>query len=240
MWYQERDRDDGVSPVVGVMLMLVVTIIIAAVVSAFAGSLSSDTNKAPAITVETHIVNDGSWGGSGINFAVLAASESIPTKDLRIVTNWKASNGTRGGATVTGPGGDTPNTVTYIGTKQYHSPLGFGPGVQEWVSSGDFKVEQYFGNFTLMANTNMHSSAFGSMASSSGTGLEKGGYGVDPSVRWQYTDGTNWETGTDSDGVMAILGENWHHLRPGDIVHVRFVHLPTGSVIYDTDIPVEG
>lgn len=41
------EKDSAVSPVVGVMLMLVVTIIIAAVVSAFAGGLSSGTVKAP-------------------------------------------------------------------------------------------------------------------------------------------------------------------------------------------------
>jgi len=43
----KRWNTDAVSPVVGVMLMLVVTIIIAAVVSAFAGGLASDTSKAP-------------------------------------------------------------------------------------------------------------------------------------------------------------------------------------------------
>ncbi|MDD3621415.1 MAG: type IV pilin [Methanofollis sp.] len=40
-------NDSAVSPVVGVMLMLVVTIVIAAVVSAFAGGIYSDQKKAP-------------------------------------------------------------------------------------------------------------------------------------------------------------------------------------------------
>jgi len=44
-------HESAVSPVVGVMLMLVVTIIIAAVVSAFAGGLSSGTNKAPQLSL---------------------------------------------------------------------------------------------------------------------------------------------------------------------------------------------
>lgn len=43
--------DEAVSPVVGVMLMLVVTIIIAAVVSAFAGGLTDNTQKAPQASV---------------------------------------------------------------------------------------------------------------------------------------------------------------------------------------------
>lgn len=45
------NREHAVSPVVGVMLMLVVTIIIAAVVSAFAGGMSDGTRKAPQSSV---------------------------------------------------------------------------------------------------------------------------------------------------------------------------------------------
>jgi len=43
--------DSAVSPVVGVMLMLVVTIIIAAVVSAFAGGLGGSQTKTPQATI---------------------------------------------------------------------------------------------------------------------------------------------------------------------------------------------
>ena len=43
----ETRKDDAVSPVVGVMLMLVVTIIIAAVVAAFAGGLGGGMESAP-------------------------------------------------------------------------------------------------------------------------------------------------------------------------------------------------
>lgn len=46
-YYHEK----AVSPVVGVMLMLVVTIIIAAVVSAFSGGLVKSTDKAPQLTI---------------------------------------------------------------------------------------------------------------------------------------------------------------------------------------------
>lgn len=43
--------EDAVSPVVGVMLMLVVTIIIAAIVSAFAGGMASSQEKVPQASV---------------------------------------------------------------------------------------------------------------------------------------------------------------------------------------------
>jgi FlaG/FlaF family flagellin (archaellin) len=47
----KHNNFDAVSPVVGVMLMLVVVIIIAAVVSAFAGGLSTSSDKSPTVTI---------------------------------------------------------------------------------------------------------------------------------------------------------------------------------------------
>ena len=53
-------KEEAVSPVIGVLLMLVVTIIIAAVVSAFAGGLTSGQSKAPQMTVEaSYSLTDG-------------------------------------------------------------------------------------------------------------------------------------------------------------------------------------
>jgi len=47
-----RNNSSAVSPVVGVMLMLVVTIIIAAVVSAFAGGMGSEQHKTPQVSLK--------------------------------------------------------------------------------------------------------------------------------------------------------------------------------------------
>lgn len=54
-------NQDAVSPVVGVMLMLVVTILIAAVVSAFAGGMGGTTKeKAPQVTLRgQYSITDG-------------------------------------------------------------------------------------------------------------------------------------------------------------------------------------
>ena len=50
-------KDDGVSPVIGVMLMLVVTIIIAAMVSAFSGTVAQDETLAPQVTLSASYVS---------------------------------------------------------------------------------------------------------------------------------------------------------------------------------------
>ena len=90
--------DDAISPVVGVMLMLVVTIIIAAVVSGFAGGLIGDdsSQKAPTLDMDVKVINMGSWTGSGFYATVTAVSKPIPTDDLKIVTSWTATDATNG------------------------------------------------------------------------------------------------------------------------------------------------
>ena len=52
-------KEDAVSPVIGVMLMLVVTIVIAAVVAAFAGGLGSDVEMAPTAALDIDVTSDG-------------------------------------------------------------------------------------------------------------------------------------------------------------------------------------
>jgi len=74
---------DAVSPVVGVMLMLVVTIIIAAVVSAFAGGLGQSSQKAPQISIsaEAHdgkdIIIDFN-GGDQVSGSAIIVKTFIP------------------------------------------------------------------------------------------------------------------------------------------------------------------
>ena len=69
-------REHAVSPVVGVMLMLVVTIIIAAVVSAFAGGALSNSQKTPSATIK------GVFSQSGGMQIIHAGGDTIPTQDL--------------------------------------------------------------------------------------------------------------------------------------------------------------
>lgn len=239
-------NDEAVSPVVGVMLMLVVTIIIAAVVSAFAGGIVGSEKAAPQSTFECHITNDGTWGGSAFDLVCLGTSDAIPTKDLKLSTEWTATDGTKGGEVVTGPlipdviSGDPTNSTyqnCHYGSYMYHVPLAYGPGVGNWSQYGQYPEEQEFGNYSVMAGTVMHNSA-------AGYKLAQGGYGVSPDTRYQYTNtgsygdfSVNTNEGS-TDAMQAILGHEWNHLMPGDIVHVKLTHLPSGKLIFDKDVTV--
>jgi len=86
-----KNGEEAVSPVVGVMLMLVVTIIIAAVVSGYAGGLVNGQSKSPTLSMDVKISNTGSYVGSGFVGRVLSVSQPINTKDLKIVTTWSTT-----------------------------------------------------------------------------------------------------------------------------------------------------
>lgn len=225
-----RKNTEAVSPVVGVMLMLVVTIIIAAVVSAFAGGMVSNEQKAPTGTFECKIVNDGTWGGSGFTITVLGVSEPIPTKDVKITTSWKASDGTKNSTVITGPPSDKENT--HYGVYHYHSPLGYGPHIN-WQTSGNYSVTQHYGNYSLLAGTVIHNSPCGYTKST-------GGYGVSPDARYEYSATGTYTSNGYMDAMRVILGWDWNHLRPGDKVNVKLTHIPTGTVLFEKDVAVEG
>ena len=77
-------RDEkGVSPVVGVMLMLIATVILAAVVSSFAGSLSSEETKAPQLAISAEAKRNDSIivhheGGDPIYLGSIEVRTFIP------------------------------------------------------------------------------------------------------------------------------------------------------------------
>ncbi|ADN37190.1 conserved hypothetical protein [Methanolacinia petrolearia DSM 11571] len=73
-----KNNDSAVSPVVGVMLMLVVTIIIAAVVSGFAGGFAEGQTKAPQATIQ------GEFSVTRGLSIIHAGGEAIPTADMLI------------------------------------------------------------------------------------------------------------------------------------------------------------
>ena len=56
---KKAHKDDAVSPVIGVMLMLVVTIVIAAVVAAFASGLGTDMESAPTVVLDANVYSNG-------------------------------------------------------------------------------------------------------------------------------------------------------------------------------------
>lgn len=74
----KKQNEDAVSPVIGVMLMLVVTIIIAAVVAAFASGLGGDVEAAPAAILDVDVYTDGKVKISSLS------GDSLVTKEITV------------------------------------------------------------------------------------------------------------------------------------------------------------
>ena len=91
-----RQNTHAISPVVGVMLMLVVTIIIAAIVSAFSGGLVGTPHTAPSAAFDVHIYalqdQDGCFYTPTMTIHEISG-DSLPTKDLKIVTAYTSTGG---------------------------------------------------------------------------------------------------------------------------------------------------
>lgn len=87
-----KECEDGVSPVIGVMLMIVVTVIIAAVVSGFAGGMTDTQDAAPAAAIQCSIVK------TDANTAVLTmkhmSGDSLNTAYLKFYVDYITSTGT--------------------------------------------------------------------------------------------------------------------------------------------------
>jgi archaeal type IV pilus assembly protein PilA len=136
-------RDSGVSPVVGVMLMLAITLILAAIISGMTGGIAQSQHKPPQLLFEATMVNDRSDpANSFLDVRIISISEGVPTKDLKFQTEWQNQNGQIHHSTVT-PLSKNVNDQTY--------PLGYGPGVQTGMYGGS-----NFGNYTILAGSRLN------------------------------------------------------------------------------------
>jgi len=241
-------KDEAVSQVVGVMLILVVTIIIAAVVTGFAGGLvSSNSQNAPTLAMDVKVVNTGSWSGSGFFATVTGVSEPIATKDIRIVTAWTATNRAANNLQVSGGETTLPNVgkdeVLFgpeEGSVSRIAPFGNGPGVNatRGESSGATyrafsEPRQQFGNYSLVAGTTLTAMPCGAEDADSfgGSNSADAGYGI--GGKYHYSSGGPW-----LDPATAVLGADWELLRAGDKVNVKVIYVPSGKVIFSKNIPV--
>jgi FlaG/FlaF family flagellin (archaellin) len=94
-YFPKGNNQNGVSPVVGVMLMLSVTIIIAAVVSSTAGGLSGTGTKAPSAILDVHFFQNRSYGTFTADTMMIehVSGSPLQTKDLSIATYIRNESG---------------------------------------------------------------------------------------------------------------------------------------------------
>jgi len=80
-------RENGVSPVIGVLLMLTLTLIIAAIVNSYAGGLMETESKAPSVTLQTSYSI-----ASGMEIRHISG-DPLPTQSVKVMVRPSESMG---------------------------------------------------------------------------------------------------------------------------------------------------
>jgi len=167
-----RDYESAVSPVVGVMLMLVVTVIIAAVVSAFAGGMAETQSKTPQVTLNAKYAQSEGLtiyheGGDTLgigdfkllihpssNYGSIEEQTYVSEVDLALI-----ENGTRTMWLVPGKGGRqvsrfAPGDIAYISAENCstqkltpnmgYKPSAFAPYINNGINNSKFVGSTFF------------------------------------------------------------------------------------------------
>lgn len=209
---------EAVSPVIGVMLMLVVTVILAAAVSSYSSGMMDTSSKAPVAAYEVEIIKDAEQTGMpGITCSELIIREvtgdPIKTEDLKLVT--------------INPNAVGPQVMQVLPNSEnthYHTPWGLwyngtSPfwNNQAMGSFGDAAVD--FGNYTVKPGVVMNAQDWSNYAR-----------GI-----WNTTTGTY--DGGNVTGMQAVIAD-WGNVSEGDFITVKLIHTPSGKVIFDSEVEV--
>jgi flagellin-like protein len=220
------DDERAVSPVIGVMLMLVVTIIVAALVSSFAGGLSDSADPAPTTAFEISVragdpVEGGRgattwWPGPAPECVVLKmiAGETLNSRDLKIITTYTVPETYNG----------VP--VRHAGKIIKHTLDGAIGQEDVWDENSDPFVPQV--NGYCLEDPALNSLApgngmFGPGAPQFGTCLFHPGE--------QY-----WFKERNPFFGFDVTDRTAYGFQEGSVVHVTIIHTPTGQTVYDKDV----
>lgn len=224
---KNRDKENAVSPVIGVMLMLVVTIVIAAFVAAFAGGMFSTTQAPPSASIGVNIIYNGGFNGDECVMLIEnKGGDTIPTSDLRIMTYYTSLTGSKKGSFKNEVSASSSKSLKVRNATGATNQMCIVPVLSD-ASKGDVygssiadsNKEINFGYYNFAPGNIMSSyNSFGTGSMIFGQTSEanaKKYLNKDPSVSEKYTDF----------GV-------------GSKVSVEIIHTPTSTVLYSKDVIV--
>ena len=224
----QKKSDDAVSPVVGVMLMIVITVVIAAVITTFATGVTSDAEAAPVAVLDVEIYEYyqalPDCGGPDFHITHLSG-DAVDTKDIEIQISWKDPSGKQHYSTysaeafkespgeVSGDGG-TRKQPMYIKTQVT------GDMRKEF---GSGALDYYFGDAILKPGLKLTATAdFLNM--DIGTNLN--------SPFMDVIFNNEQVLSSTEKGIMEFLPE-------GTAVNVMIIHIPSNKAIFDKVVYVE-
>lgn len=211
----------AVSPVIGIMLMLVVTVILAAAVSSTSTGLMKSTEKAPMAVFDVKVAKDveavGMPGTMSYMTVKHVTGDAIQTKDLKIVTLNSNAEGTQIREKLPSESG-VYGAYESEGNVPYWNNMGMGGfGSNPTVD---------FGNYTLKPGVSMTAQDFVNI------------WGDDNVAAWNVVN-SDYDLGTNNSiGQMQDMFADWNNVSKGDFVNVKIIHMPSNKVIYSSDVEV--
>jgi len=219
-------KDSGVSPVVGVMLMLAVTIMIAAIVSATAGNFSNTEKKAPSAILDVSIYAHKYYEGAGFYAPAMIirhiSGNVLQTKDLQIVTYYNVpgtSNISRG--SIMGEKSVEVHTAT-SGTRDYGVLYISGNNTYS-----DSDHSNWFGNASAVFRP-------GDMLVTPAQSCDNN----NPTYTYTIDSGQTIHENPAMEELFPNLIFGTNEFSPGGVVSVKIIHTPSGQIIYDKDVVI--
>lgn len=227
----DNEKNDGVSPVVGVMLMLVVTIIAAALVAAFAGGLGSAATPAPSAGFDFTIHAGGKTVSyPGVVCEIPVATGEFTSNQLKIITTYVVPD-TYNGVPLTNAGKTITHTITGQ-VEDYGIDLS-SDGRPSWRSAPVYSVS----DDPFVPKTQVYDAP---IVVTTGNGLTVG-YDMNDYLYFggnaPIASGTEWWFKE----IDRFLGfptteRTIYGFTEGSVVHITVIHVPSGTVLSDQDV----
>ncbi|MBQ4134981.1 MAG: type IV pilin N-terminal domain-containing protein [Methanocorpusculum sp.] len=226
----QKKSDDAVSPVIGVMLMLVITIVIAAVITMFATGLVTDTEPAPVAVLDVEILSavdvlgDAMYDSfAGPDFRITHISgDPIDTANIEIRLSWTDQNGKYWYSTYSADKfSENPGSVTGDGGTRSQ------PMYVKMKTTGSSGLDHYFGDVILTPGLKLTATT------------DYLNRDAEINVGSQFMDAIFCSSGEvktiDSETDPGIM----KYLPQGTAVNVMILHTPSDKAIYDKVVYVK-
>lgn len=237
----QKKSDDAVSPVIGVLLMIVITVVIAGVIAAFGTGMTGDVESAPNVMLDVKITSNveslvsGSEGTvKGPDFQILhVAGDALKTGDIEIQMAWTSEDGEHYSSYSAAeykknnpPGTSNRNQPMYVKT-----PI---PGFETLVDQSEYPygsgysstgLDWYFGDAVLTPGLRLTATAdFLTAGGKDNLGS--------PYMDVIFNNGVGMGGSQTEPGVMK-------YLPVGTPVEITILHIPSNTIIYEKEVVVQ-
>ena len=230
----QKKSDDAVSPVIGVMLMIVITVVIAGVVAAFGTGMTGDMEPAPNVVLDIKIMSnfgalssDQTGDLRGPDFQILHVSgDPLDTGDIEIQIAWIDQDGKSHYSTYSAAEYKSKHGMNWGSRYQPMYVKMQVPYTGADYTYGSMNLDYYFGDVVLTPGLR-------ATATTDFLALGKNNVGS-PFMDAIFCSSGEIKT-SDSVTDPGIM----KYLPAGTPVEITILHIPSNTIIYEKEVVVQ-